>query len=830
MQSSEDRSFLKPVRGKVIAASLLACIAIGLALAVTYFSFYGLLDKVDELSIPNDKLKSLSTLFQQITRLDQQQRADAIKKPKKSYREFVKESESLVSTIDSLHRMSWEDKRQEERLEAMKRILRKRDFLLIEYLKLKSDFVFNKKYSNQLDSLADILTQNKPATDSSVKTTQKKTITTTYLPEKEEKKTSFFSRVFGGKKKEDAKAENRIEVKEEISVQVDTLAIAQQDSAILEVGRIMKTLEQDQRQQTKQMLQRELELVSTNIVLISQLLSILQEVENEEIAAVEQKNSEAVTMVSSNIQRIGLIMIIFFLLAAVLVFLIMVDISKSNYYRLQLIKARDQAEQLGQVKQRFLANMSHEIRTPLQSIIGFSEQLKDTQTTNEEAIEAIQSSSEHLLHIVNEVLDYSRIESDHFTIEKSPFDLSQLIEEVTSVIRIHTEQKGLQFIVKADNISKINLLGDAFRLRQILYNLLGNAVKFTSQGFVKFELEVKPDIFLKCTFRITDTGIGIAPLDISRVFAQFEQGDVNIHKQYGGAGLGLSIVKKLIDLQQGTIEVKSEEGKGSEFTVNLIFERAPVSATITHTLSSPSVTRSFQGTVILVDDDPLILKLCSMLLNKYQVPFKAINQSERMLEEDLTNVRFIFLDIRMPGINGVDLCKALRNKTQAKIIALTAHVLPQEQASILENGFDQILTKPFREQDLLQVIGLLQSTNGIADSAFDLSSLRKLTLGDEQLFQSILSQFKEETESNLIEVDEALTQGKSKDLREVIHKLSGRVGQMGETELAQRFHQIEIKLDEGNAADSIRKEIEDSIQHLKLFLVEIQKETVEPGI
>ncbi|HEY5824244.1 MAG TPA: ATP-binding protein [Cyclobacteriaceae bacterium] len=827
MQSPEDKSFLKPVRGKVIAASLLACVAIGLALAVTYFSFYGLLDKVDELSIPNDKLKALSTLFQQITRLDQQQRADAIKKPKKSYREFLKESESLVSTIDSLHRMSWEDRRQEERLEAMKRILRKRDFLLIEYLKLKSDFIFNKKYSSQLDSLADILTQNKPVSDSSVKTTQKKTTTTTYLPETEEKKTSFFSRVFGGKKKEDAKPDNRIEVKEEISVQVDTLAIAQQDSAIVEVGRIMKTLEQDQRQQTRQMLQRELELVSTNIVLISQLLSVLREVENEEIAAIEKKNAEAVTMVSSNIQRIGLIMIIFFLLAAVLVFLIMVDISKSNYYRLQLIKARDQAEQLGQVKQRFLANMSHEIRTPLQSIIGFSEQLKKSQT-NTEAIAAIQSSSEHLLHIVNEVLDYSRIESDQFTIEKSPFDLSQLIEEVTSVIRIHTEQKGLQFIVKADDIPKVNLLGDAFRLRQILYNLLGNAVKFTSHGFVKFELVVKQDLFLKCTFKITDTGIGIASRDISRVFAQFEQGDVNIHKQYGGAGLGLSIVKKLIDLQQGTIEVKSEEGKGSEFTVQLLFERGLASSENAKAISLPTATTPFQGKIILVDDDPLILKLGSLVLEKYHVPFRAINQSEKTLEEDLTGVSHIFLDIRMPGINGIELCRMLRSKTRATIIALTAHVLPQEQASILENGFDQILTKPFREQDLLQAIGIVQSANGSIGSPFDLSSLRKLTMGDEQLFQSVLSQFKEETENNLIEMDAAIAKGKNKDLREIIHKLSGRVGQMGGTELAHHFHQIETKLEEGIEFDLIQKEIEESIVHLKSFLAEIQKETIEP--
>jgi signal transduction histidine kinase/DNA-binding NarL/FixJ family response regulator len=824
MQQAEDKSFLAPVRGKVIAASLLACIAIGLALVVTYFSFYRLLDKVEELSIPNSKLKTLNNLFEQITKLDQEQRAEAIKNPKKSYQEFLKESKSLVTTIDSLHKMSWEDRKQEERLEAMKRILRKRDFLLIEYLKLKADFVFNKKFSVQLDSLADILTKTKPASDSSVKTTQKKITTTTYLPE--EKKPSFFSRIFGGKKKESTEStnQNRVEVKEEVSIQVDTLAVAQQDSAILEVSRIMKSLEQDQRQQTKQMLKRELELISTNIVLINQLLSILQEVENEEISSIERKNKEAVIMVSSSTQRIGLIMVIFFLLAAVLVFLILVDISKSNYYRLQLIKARDQAEKLSKVKQRFLANMSHEIRTPLQSIIGFSDQLKNSQVDNE-AVQAIQSSSEHLLHIVNEVLDYSRIESDIFTIEKTPFNLSVLFDEVTSAIRIQAEQKGLKFIVHSPHLESINLSGDAFRLRQILYNLLGNAVKFTSSGVVTFQIDIKQDIFVKCVFTISDTGIGIAPNDIGRIFGQFEQGDINIHKQYGGAGLGLSIVKKLVDLQKGRIEVKSEEAKGSVFTVTLNYERASAATFPVKQTNATKKLNPFTGKVILVDDDPLILKLCGLILEKHHIPFKTISQSEAVLKEDLSGVSFLFLDIRMPGINGVDLCKTLRAKTDARIIALTAHVLPQEQSSILENGFDKILTKPFREKDLMELLGVSHNGSGInGSSSMDLSALKKMTMGDTKFFQSILSQFSDETEKDLMELEAARSQMNDTLIREIVHKLAGRIGQMGSIDLSNQFHQIETKLNKSEKSDLLKNELDSAIQQLRLLLSTLQKE------
>ncbi len=826
MQSDEAQSFLAPLKGKVLAAFLLAAIAIALAVTITYFSFYGLLAKVDELSLPNNKLKSLSYLFEQITRLDQQQRADALRNPEKSYGTLLRESKSISSALDSLASMSWEDKRQAERLQAMKRILHKRDYLLIEYLKSKSDFFLNSKLSLKLDSLSEILVQSQPKADSSVTTTQKKTVTTVYLPD--ETKKSFFGRLFGGKKKDSA--ENRVEVKEEISVKTDTLAVARQDSAIAQVGRIMKSLDEGQRTQTRQMMKRELDLINTNISLINQLLSILQEVENEEISSIERKNAEAASLVSSSIQRIGIIMLVFFLLAALLVFLILVDISRSNYYRLQLIKAKEEAEELGKVKQRFLANMSHELRTPLQSIIGFAEQLKNPAVSNE-AVIAIQSSSEHLLQVVNEVLDFSRIESDTFTFENAPFFLDKVIDEVTSVIRISAEKKGLQLIVANHNLPANVVVGDAFRLKQILYNLLGNAVKFTSQGEVKLETEVTQGKYIKCVFKITDTGIGIAPEDIGRVFGQFEQGNMNIHKQYGGSGLGLSIVKKLVDLQQGKMEVSSEPGKGTTFTLKLYFDKAPavISAEVDSIL--PIETNIDPGRVLLVDDDPLILRLCSLILENNNVNFKAMNQPEKILEENLDDVNFIFLDIRMPGINGIELCQLLRaRKSEVQIIALTAHVLPQEQSSLLQSGFDQLLSKPFREQDLLKMLGIHRAavTTPIQKetSSLDLSSIKKMTMGDDALFQSVLVQFAEDTQKNKQDLEKQFQEKNTKAIREIVHQLSGRVGQMGATSLSQQFRQVETELHAGKNTDEIADKLKLSLNDLDVMLKQIQKEIV----
>jgi signal transduction histidine kinase len=375
------------------------------------------------------------------------------------------------------------------------------------------------------------------------------------------------------------------------------------------------------------------------------------------------KNSkEATQLVSSTIQRIGIIMLLFFLGAAVLVFLILTDIAGSNYFRKQLLKAKEEAEQLGLVKQRFLAHMSHEIRTPLQSIIGFSEQLRQNYPEGKESLDAIHSSSEHLLHIVNEVLDYSRIESGKFTVEREPFDLQEVLREVCAGIEIQAEQKGLTFIRELDSQHDIRLLGDGFRLRQILYNILGNAVKFTNKGFVRLSVIVDhSDYTVKCKFQITDTGIGMDQKDIERVFQQFEQANASINHHYGGTGLGLTIVKALVEAQNGNLSVTSELGNGSTFTINLNYDRAP-RVELTSANEEKRITQhKINGKVLIVDDDPLILKLCSLILRKHNVDHITFQDPHKVKQcNGFDGIDLVLLDIRMPNINGVELCHAIR--------------------------------------------------------------------------------------------------------------------------------------------------------------------------
>lgn len=793
-------------------------LALGLAYVITRYAFRDIMETVTSLSEPNEKTVLLNYLFREITRLDQMQRAEASTSPEQPYNAFLNQTQQVSTILDSTMQLSW-DSSQYVRLDSMKSLLDKRNTLFFSYLKLKSRLLQNQSLTDRIDTLSAIIEQKKVDVDTSVVTTQKKT-TTTYLPDtiEEEKKVdrNLFRKLFGKKNKgkEDESETTRIRVLEELSVSIDTLAVITQSKALEEVEQIVQSLAADQRLQRKNFLRREVELLAANDQIMNELMDLLREVELEEYQAIKAKNADATTLINRSISRISWLLIGFILGGALLVYLVWVDITRSKYYREELERSRDEAQELSQIKQRFLANMSHEIRTPLQSILGFSEQLKGDNHSNREAAEAIHSSSEHLLHIVNEVLDYSRISSGNFVFANEPFSLMKVIREVESSMRIQAEKKNLTFLVDFENASDHILVGDPFRLKQVLYNLIGNAIKFTTKGFVKLVLQTaaRHDT-VHCTMVIQDSGIGIRKEDLQKIFNQFEQANPLIAGQFGGTGLGLTIVKSLIEAQGGKLEVDSTPGQGSEFKIEIEFKTTHVK----ESLSQPSIlpSRSTQAKkVVVVDDDPTILKLCGIILKKYNIPHMLYNDSAQLAEEGVPDdVSHVLMDIRMPKISGTELCKMMREKYSADLIliALTAHVFPQDKQALLDIGFTHVLSKPFHEKDLLDLLGHskemeIHPSNG-STSAFDLSGLKKLTLGDEDLLQSILQQFIEETQKDLQHLEEKVKSFQAKSIREIIHRLSGRTSQMGMLALGQQLREVETKLVNGVPPESLLDEI-----------------------
>jgi signal transduction histidine kinase/CheY-like chemotaxis protein len=803
------------VKRKILAAFLLALIAIGLALTITHFSFKEMMVTVGQLSTPNEKLIRLSKVFEEITMLDQHQRAEAIQNPTRPYKYFLDQSGFVHLMIDSLQMLPW-DSVQSERLESMQRILDQRNQIFVSYMKVKAELADNKEFSQQLDTLSAILRANQENTDSIV-TTQRKTIT--HFVQKDSIKAAakdrgFLKKLFGKKKEQPETAD--VKVQEE--VKVDTLTVTRGRLDLAAIEKMMRGLEKDQLSQRKRLQNKELELIEANSLFINEILHTLREVEKEEMEIVRASNQQAAKVVSQGISNMNIIVVAFFLSAAMLIYFILIDISRSNYYRIQLEKARDEAEELTKIKQRFLANMSHEIRTPLQSIIGFAELLKQGHGDNRDAVQAIHSSSEHLLQIVNEVLDYSRITSGNFSLVKENFKVLTVVKEVESAMRIQAHRKNLTFILDTEKAVDHFVSGDSFRLRQILYNLLGNAIKFTHKGFIKLAVTTHQSADITtCTFEITDTGIGMSEEEVNKIFHQFEQANPGITKTYGGTGLGLSIVKSLVDFQHGTLDVHSQPGTGSSFKVTLSF--SPAEDAVKH-FKPEKATSKPAAKVIVIDDDVLIIKLCSLIFSKNKIEHHAFSDAEEALHVKYDpDVSHILVDIRMPKMNGVKLCNELKKKfsQHTLFVALTAHVLPDERDRLLEQGFDFVLPKPFHESDLLQILGVRMNGVSITEDALpDFSALRKMTMGDEMLFQSVMQQFLEESEDDLIRIGENLRTENRKALREIVHKMAGRFGQMGIHQLSAKLHDVELDLVDGKTLNAI-----------KPVILEVVKETSE---
>jgi signal transduction histidine kinase/CheY-like chemotaxis protein len=834
MQES-NKLYPKKVVQKLLAAFLLAAVSISLALAIARFSFRELMTTVENLSEPNEKLTMLNKLFEEITTLDQLQRAEAIENPRKPYETFLQQSSSLTGLIDSLKLLHWQAS-QSNRLEEMKGILNDRNELFFSYLKVKADLLDNKDFAIQLDTLSAILQHREFAIDSSVIKTHKKT-TTTWLPDtsaiKRSEQRSFLKKLFSSKKKAKAKAaadSMRMRVDQQLEFEIDTIAVARQNEALIALEKMMRDMDKDQRLQRQKLQSQELELIQANSLFITQLLNILHEVENEELRRMQNNNEHAVTVMNQSINRYNILTFAFILVGALLVYFIAVDISRSNFYKEQLEKARDKAEQLSQIKQRFLANMSHEIRTPLQSIIGFAEQLKQKYNHKQEAVDAIHSSSEHLLHIVNEVLDYSRISSGVLSLANEKFRLLTLIKEVEAAMRIQAERKNLTFLLDTEKATEYILNGDPFRLRQILYNVLGNAIKFTHRGFVKLALKTYDEgQKVLCVFEISDTGIGIEKSDQKKIFKQFEQANTAITKHFGGTGLGLTIVKTLVDAHDGIIEVNSEVDVGSVFRIELRLDKAPVYAPAAPA-TQPEEPIQFNGKVFVIDDDGLILRLCSLILKKNEIEHEVFNQAREVLHHPVdARVSHIFMDIRMPDINGVDLCHALRKLYPAatRFIALTAHVLPEEKEGMLRDGFDYVLTKPFHEHELINILGLPAMTNLSEDDRPDFTLLRKMTLNDESLFQSIITQFVDETMDDLGRIRKTVSQYNALALREIVHKMAGRFSQLGIVNLANALHGLEEQLVEGKNIQDLEPEIQRVSRRINDAIIQIRLTTIE---
>ena len=741
---------------------------------------------------------------------------------------------SLVFVHREMEALSAADDQQNLRTDSLLTLLHEKDQNTIQMLRVLSEANDSLLSASEIEEI--ISEQDSVITQQRVQhrvITKRDSLITT------PKKKGFFKRlaeVFSPSKQDSAVLVNT-------SLEVATDTILQPTTSKDSLQQKIRMATEEKRLQRRKTIRRtSTKYQRMNTQLTARMDSLIKQYEEEMTLRARQdaELQQEVRMRSARI--IGGIAVGAVLLSAFFLILIMRDISRSNRYRQQLEVANKRAEDLLVAREKLMLAITHDFKAPLGSIMGYTELL--SRLTEDERqrfyLDNMKSSSEHLLKLVSDLLDFHRLDLNKAEVNRVTFNPSQLFDEIYVSFEPLTAAKGLALQCHVAPELNGRYISDPLRLRQIVNNLLSNAVKFTQKGEISLTAGYDSS---KLTIAIADTGKGMASEDRERIFQEFTR--LSGAQGEEGFGLGLSIVKKLVTLLEGTIDVQSTLGKGSCFTVTMPLypvgksiaeSESPESENVDITEESAAIPPMKVIRVLLIDDDKIQLNLTAAMLKQHGIDAVCCEQLEQLIEQLRSSVFDVLLtDIQMPAINGFDLVKLLRasNIPQAKtipVIAVTARS-EMDKAALHEHGFAGCLHKPFTVKELLMTVneGQLSAdeahiTEDMATAGINFSALTAYSEDDPEAASSIIQTFIEETGKNIERMQQALNDKEVDGIAAMAHKLLPLFTMIGADETitplkwleACRGEKFSEKIEETtlNILEAVRKVISEAERYL----------------
>lgn len=683
-------------------------VALAAAVFLTWYNFRNttaLSHTIENLQKPDTRISDLNLLVLNVNNAESDVRSFAITRNKDylaSYYNMVSASDSQMIHLKSLFAGY------EKEFDDISKSVKKKFELYDELIDLRYRQLINEAMSKISGNVKDIVI---PADSDSVAAT----------------KQSFFKRLFSSGK--------RMRELEEKAILLDSLNELQTQK----LSSIKKTVTAAQENEVKQisiLSEKELLLLEQDKALKEQLQEQVNNLEGKIRINNEIQSQKVVYDSRQQMQTVMAVTLFASVFILLLSIIILTGISRANRYKTELEKAKAKSEQLAKFKEDFLASMSHEIRTPLSAITGFTKRLLNTSATSEQKqyIRTIDMAGDHLLNIVNDVLDLSRIETGKLQLKNENFSVAALVNDVYSMLSQKASEKHINFTADTTSVMRDVVEGDPLRLRQILINIVANAIKFTNEGSVHL-MVTKPEKD-KYSFKVSDTGIGIPEEKLQRIFNPYEQAD-NIEKNYGGTGLGLAITGKITELLHGDIAIESRLQKGTVITVTIPYRQVETADAHT-TVSKHEEKYLLNENILIAEDDDLNRELAIASLKEAGADVITAHNGKEAIEKILLNNPVaVLMDVQMPEMNGRQAVMFIREHISKTlpVIGITANMMNDARQECADAGMNEVLLKPFDTKQLATILMPLierhkeQSALVTDVFSFNLSSLYKTSNG-----------------------------------------------------------------------------------------------------